>query len=149
MDPMRTAKAWMNIFFNGYSNNPSDYSDLIFLNITNEDGLDEFLYSPDSAFYKFITTNVSKPLQFNYHDSCTRSRIGVCTAKELTYLQWTIQGVFRRPPSFLTPTNDSYVNIKGFSDLKYEPELSYYTAMAEIDPAPFTIDMAYALFKED
>lgn len=77
----------MNIYLNGYAYNPSDYADLIYLNITSEDRIDEFLYS--GAFYDFVISNVSKPLQNNYHENCTRSKKptdAVCTVKELTYL---------------------------------------------------------------
>ncbi len=82
-DKEQTARAWVNIYMNGYSFNASDYADFIYLTGFNDDQVEEQLNK--GMFNGYLVTMVMSPLKELYKDYCLTSTVGLCTPKELTY----------------------------------------------------------------
>lgn len=133
---MRSSRAWVNIYLNNNTNNPSDHADL--LNITALSGkeLDLMIHSNNSLVKSFFHTNLFKPIYDHYSPmGFCGTTYELCTLKELTYQQWINQLVLLNPPPSMnmTGTNESYVRaFPSWTVLSFTPELGYYLGKAEL-----------------
>lgn len=85
---MRSSRAWVNIFLNNHTNNPSDYVDLLLVSGQLGPELNTTLYSKTSKVKAFFESSVLKPIYDHYSPLgiCTQgAAFGICTLKDLAY----------------------------------------------------------------
>lgn len=130
-DPLRSSKAWVNIYLNNNTNNQNDYVDLLLATGKFGNDIDQMLHAKSSKIKSFFLTNVFKPIYDHYSPMgyCNNTN-KVCTIKDLTYMQWINQTVLVNPPPSMNMgegTNDSYVRaFPSWTTLSFTPELGYY-----------------------
>ncbi|CDW73912.1 scavenger receptor class member 2 [Stylonychia lemnae] len=70
-DQLTTCKAWINIYFNGFSYDPEYYADLVFLTGYNDDQIKQILYSDKFRFKSYMTFLISNPIYLQYKNNCS------------------------------------------------------------------------------